>query len=120
MRIFLICLALGVCSGIVYDMLYIARFIIGGRPAVKIKKREIISCAVCDIIYAAVLSALFVAASVLFCFPDVRLYMLAAVISGELLYIKSFHIMVAFFLNRLYNIVSRIAKRGKKGSPGAK
>ena len=102
-KIFLICLACGGLSGAVYDFLYIIRRAVSGEPSQKSKKREFICTAVCDLLYVLALSAIFVAASVYFCFPDVRLYMFAAVLVGALLYIKSFHIMVAFFVNKLYN-----------------
>lgn len=108
--IFLLCLACGVASGFAYDFLYLIRRAAAGAPAVKTKKREIIVTAVCDVIYALVLSALFVACSVAFSFPDVRLYMFAAVFSGALLYIKSLHIMVAFLVNKLYNRIAESVK----------
>lgn len=119
-KIFLICLACGVLSGAVYDFLYIIRRAVSGAPSQKSKKREFICTAVCDLLYVLALSAIFVAASVYFCFPDVRLYMFAAVAIGFVLYVKSFHIIVAFFVNRLYNSIGRIVKVGKRGKKGAR
>lgn len=118
-KIFLICLACGVLSGAVYDFLYIIRRAVSGAPSQKLKKREFICTAVCDLMYVLALSAIFVAASVYFCFPDVRLYMFAAVLVGALLYIKSFHIMVAFLINKLYNRTSKGVNVVKSGAKGA-
>ncbi len=111
-EIFVVCLACGVASGVVYDLLYMLRRLV--FLAAKPKRRCVFAVtAVCDIIYCAALSALFVACSVWLCFPDVRLYMIAAVLLGAGLYIKSLHVMVDFLLNKLYN---RSTKRVKKGS----
>lgn len=84
------------------------------------RARAFIVTAVCDILFALALSLMFVCASVTFCFPDVRLYMFAAVAIGFVLYVKSFHIIVAFFVNRLYNSIGRIVKVGKRGKKGAR
>ena len=88
--------------------------------AVRARARAFTVTAVCDILYALALSLMFVCASVTFCFPDVRLYMFAAVALGFVLYIKSFHRTVAFFTNRLYNIIGRIVKVGKRGKNRAR
>ena len=141
-KIFLICLSCGVLSGVVYDFLYIIRRALSGksfacaddinasaankdagapRPKLRVARaRAFIVTAVCDILYALALSLMFVCASVTFCFPDVRLYMFAAVALGFVLYIKSFHRTVAFFTNRLYNKIGRIVKVGKRGKNRAR
>lgn len=148
-KIFLICLSCGVLSGVVYDFLYIIRRALSGKsfagadninagtphkdaadpkintavPRLKLRAaraRAFIVTAVCDILFALALSLMFVCASVAFCFPGVRLYMFAAVAIGFVLYVKSFHIIVAFFVNRLYNSIGRIVKVGKRGKKGAR
>lgn len=125
LRIFALCLACGVLSGIVYDLLYIIRRAASGKVRVGRSVRGFVVAAVCDIAYALALSAMFVALSVAFSFPDVRAYMLLSVILGAALYIKSFHIMVAFFINRVYNIIRKSVKckkcvpRRSKSAPAA-
>ena len=118
--IFLICLCCGVVSGVFYDVLYIARSLIflraSRRSSAKtdkvaktvkaedtVKAAETVAAAVCDLLTFAFLSALYVLASVLFDFPDARFYMFLACFCGFLLYIKSFHILVAFLKKKLYN-----------------
>ena len=112
-KIFIICLACGVLSGIVYDALYIIRRAACGAAKAKRTLKDKVVTAVCDVIYAAALSASFIFCSVFFSFPDVRLYMLASCLLGAALYIKSFHIMVAFLINKLYNRTTKVVKSFK-------
>lgn len=116
LRIFALCLACGVLSGIVYDFLYLIRRAASGKTSYRRNLRGFAATAVCDVLYAVALSAMFVALSTFFSFPDVRAYMLAAVILGAALYIKSFHIMVAFLVNRVYNKYTKSVKC-KKSAP---
>lgn len=114
MRIFLICLACGILSGVVYDLLYVARRLFSLKFT---GAAERAFTAVCDVLYFAALSAMFVVCSVLFSFPDVRAYMLAACLAGIVLYTKSLHLTVAFFVNKLYNILAAgacSARRSKR------
>lgn len=98
---------MGAVSGVVYDLLYVVRAAAeraaGRRLPLRRTRFPHIVTAVCDILYAAFLAAFFVCVSVYFSFPDARAYMFVAIFTGILLYIKSFHIMVAFFVNKLYN-----------------
>lgn len=106
--IFLICVSCGILSGVFYDFLYVLRCAVCGVPAGQYSVKDKIFTAFCDILYCAALAALYIGASVLFEFPDLRLYMLAGCFIGVLLYMKSFHLFVAFFIKKLYN---RRAKR---------
>lgn len=111
LKIFLICLACGVISGVVYDVLYIVRRTFRGEKVRSVRYAAV--TAVCDVLYAAALTLTFVFCSVCFSFPDVRLYMIAACVLGAALYIKSFHIMVAFLINKLYNRTTKVVKKIK-------
>lgn len=66
-----------------------------------------------DFSLMVVLFICFVIASVIFEFPSFRLYMFIGCISGLLIYIKSFHTMLDFFINRVYNLIKRKCKRKK-------
>lgn len=106
--IFLTCAGVGALSGIVYDVLYIARCAVCGvnRQAYTAKDRVFIIA--CDILYFAVLSAAFIFVSVMFDFYELRFFMLAGCILGAFLYLKSFHVIVAFSVKKVYNgIISR-------------
>lgn len=110
--IFLICLFCGVVSGVVYDVLYIARSIVCGVNAEAFTVKDRIFIAVCDVLYCLVFAAGFIFVSVMFGFEDLRLYMLLGCALGAFIYLKSFHIIVAFSVNKVYNVI--VDKRSKR------
>ena len=85
--IFLTCACCGILSGVVYDVLYIARCAVCGihKQAYTVKDR--IFTAACDILYCLV-------------------YMFIGCVVGALLYLKSFHIFVAFSVKKVYNKIT--------------
>ena len=101
--VFITCTSLGVVSGIVYDVLYIARSAVCGinKQAFTVKDR--IFTVVCDILYCLIFAVGFVFISVMFDFDYLRLYMLLACLLGAFLYLKSFHVIVAFLVKKVYN-----------------
>lgn len=100
---FLICMCCGIASGILYDILYVVRCAVCGVDFRAYDLKDKIFAAVFDVIYFAVLAAAFVFLSVMFEFNGVRLYMLCGTALGVLLYLKSFHIIVAFCVKKVYN-----------------
>lgn len=104
--VFITCTCLGVLSGIIYDVLYIARSAVCGinRQAYTVKDK--IFTAICDILYCIIFAVAFVFISVMFDFDSLRLYMLIACILGAFLYLKSFHIIVAFLVRKVYNTIN--------------
>ena len=94
---------MGILSGIVYDILYIARCAVCGvhKQAYSVKDR--IFTIVCDIVYCLFFGASYVFISVVFGFGNLRLFMILGCVLGAILYLKSFHLFVAFFVNKLYN-----------------
>lgn len=101
--IFFICAGCGAVSGVLYDIFYITRSLICRKPAETYTLKGKIAAGVCDALYFAALSFLFVFCSVKFSFPAIRLYMTAATACGIALYIKSFHKCIAFLVKKLYN-----------------
>ena len=104
--IFLTCACCGILSGVVYDVLYIARCAVCGihKQAYTVKDR--IFTAACDILYCLVFAAAFVFISVMFDFCGLRVYMFIDCVVGALLYLKSFHIFVAFSVKKVYNKIT--------------
>lgn len=96
----------GIVSGIVYDVLYVARCVVCGVHKSRFSVKDRIFTVVCDIVYFLFLSLAFIFVSVIFGFEDLRLFMLLGCALGALLYLKSFHIFVAFFVNKLYNNIT--------------
>lgn len=110
--IFLICLFCGVISGVVYDVLYVARSLLCGVNCEVYTVKDKIFTIICDILYCLVFAAGFIFVSVMFDFENLRFYMLLGCALGAFIYLKSFHIIVAFFVNKAYNIF--ITKRSSK------
>lgn len=101
--IFLTCVSCGIASGAVYDILYVARCAVCGVHMRAYTVKDKIFTAVCDVIYFVVFAVGFVFVSVMFGFDSLRLYMLLGCGLGAILYLKSFHLFVAFFANKIYN-----------------
>ncbi len=100
---FITCTCCGILSGIVYDVLYIARCIVCGVHKSSYSLKDRIFTIVCDLVYCLFFAAAFVFVSVLFGFSNLRLFMILGCVLGAILYLKSFHLFVAFFVNKLYN-----------------
>ena len=104
--IFIICLFCGVISGIAYDILYIARCILCGIDKSNYTVKDRIFLIICDLLYCILFAAGFIFVSVLFDFENLRAYMLIGCALGALIYLKSFHLIVAFFVSRVYNVIT--------------
>ena len=104
--IFIICLFCGVISGVVYDILYIARCSLCGIDKYTYTVKDKIFLIICDFFYCLVFAAGFIFVSVLFDFENLRLYMLIGCALGAVIYLKSFHLIVAFFVRKVYNIIT--------------
>lgn len=114
--IFLTCLFCGVISGTVYDVLYIARCTVCGVDKKEYTAKDKIFIIICDILYCLVFAAGFIFVSVMFDFTSLRLYMLAGCVIGALIYLKSFHTIVAFCVKKVYNILSNKKQKRKSES----
>ncbi len=104
------CALCGVCSGVVYDVLYVARVFVCGTNKVNYTLKDKIFTCVCDLIYFTVFAAMFIFLSVCFEFYEIRAYMLAGNVLGAIIYLKSFHIIIAFLIKKVYNIINRNKK----------
>lgn len=102
--VFIECLFCGICVGIIYDLFAFLNFFIKNRIFTAIK----------DFSLMAILFILFVITAVIFEFPSFRLYMFIGCVLGLLIYIKSFHSMLDFFINKVYNLIKRKCKRKKQ------
>lgn len=95
----------GVLSGVVYEILYIARvFVCGVNKRAYTVKDKIFTC-ICDILYFAVFAGMFVFTSITFEFYSLRLYMLVGCALGAIIYLKSLHVIIAICIKRVYNDV---------------
>lgn len=112
--IFITCLFCGILSGTVYDVLYIARCVLCGINAQNYTVKDKIFIFAADIIYFLVFAAGFIFISTMFGFTSLRLYMLIGCGLGALLYLKSFHQIVAFFAKKVYNKIANSPKKVRK------
>lgn len=112
--IFLTCTLCGVLSGVIYDVLYIARTFVCGIDKKKYTVKDKIFTIICDILYFAVFAAMFVFISVCFEFYQIRLYMLAGSAIGAIIYLKSFHLIIAFLIKKVYNKINNAKNPRRK------
>lgn len=103
----------GVASGTVYDLLYVARVFVCGINKSKYTVKDKIFTCICDLLYFIVLAAAFVFVSVCFEFYSLRLYMVVGCALGVIIYLKSLHLIIAFFIKKVYN-----SMRSNKGTKG--
>lgn len=103
--VFLVCVLSGIVGGVFYDILYLVRY--------PFKSHAVII--VTDIFFGLLFAGLFLFVSVTFYLPGIRFYMLLGCAIGLLLYLKSFHEIVAFFAKKVYN---RCEKRKQNKDSG--
>lgn len=102
--IFLACLSFGGFSGMLLSLIYGVKYFIKNK-VVKI---------ILDIISCSILGALFVIYSYKIYFPNFRIYMFFGVVVGLYLYLKSFHILLANFCKKIYNIIEQKYRGAKE------
>ncbi len=96
--IFLVCVMLGVSGGILYDAF---------SPIRSVFRRQWVRIA-CDFLFCVVFGAYYLFCSVALGFPSLRFYNLLGCILGIVLYLKSFHKIVAFFAKKVYNRIKSL------------
>ncbi len=93
LHIFLICTAVGVAAGPVYDLFDCLRRPFGWKWLRFIT----------DFLFCLAFAGLYLCCAVFLSFPALRGYHIAGCLLGFFLYLKSFHKIVAFFSERVYN-----------------
>ena len=102
--VFFACTACGIASGVLYDVIFCACY------PIRAKWVHIVA----DIFFFLLFAGLYIFVSVMFSLPSFRLYMLCACFIGFFLYLKSFHKIVAFFMEKIYNGFSQRKKQQKE------
>lgn len=85
--VFLVCVLTGVASGVVYEVFYILRKLFPSAFSIAF-----------DVAFFLVFAGMSIFASVLFAFPNFRVYMYLGNALGLILYLKSIHLIVCFFV----------------------
>lgn len=102
-RIFIICLLVGIISGVYYEIFsLIIRFIKLKWLVHVVKGLWLVSCL-----------PIYITFSLTYEFPDFRGYMAVGVSIGMYLYKLSFHKVFAIFINKVYNIVVKLLNKIK-------
>ena len=101
--VFLACVTIGCCCGVFLSVSHLLKIVI---------KNKILT-ALCDIIAFLLISLVYVAWSHHWRFPSFRMYMMVGLFLGLVLYMKSFHIILAKFIKKLYTILVRLLKPRK-------
>lgn len=102
--VFAACIAFGIFVGIVLGISNLIKHFIKNR-FIKI---------IPDIIFISISSFAFLCFSYYLSFPNIRLYMFLGIILGCLGYFKSFHIILAKYLKKFYNIIIKNKIERKK------
>lgn len=100
--VFLVCVLTGVASGVVYEVFYILRKLFPSAFSIAF-----------DVAFFLVFAGMSIFASVLFAFPNFRVYMYLGNALGLILYLKSIHLIVAFLWKLCYNKARKVLKRRK-------
>ncbi len=90
---FLVCVACGLAGGVVYDVFWMVGKLLPARW-VRV---------LCDLLFCFLFGGLFLFVSVMMDLGTVRFYSLLGCLLGLFLYLKSFHKIVAFFCEKVYN-----------------
>ena len=98
---FALACSLGICCGLVYDVLYLFTGYL----------KSPITAGIRDFLFFPIMLVLYVHYANSFNFPSFRVYLAIASLIGFYLYLKSFHKVVAFFANKGYNFIGRSFKK---------
>lgn len=97
--------SVGIFCGIIYDLLYCIRVI---------AKKNFFVTAFCDLVLWLVYGVIYVKTVFFYKIDAPSLFLIGVFVAGILLYIKSFHKIVAKFLEKLYNkVVEKYFSRKK-------
>ena len=93
LRIFLLCILIGIVGGVFYDAFFLL------RAPLRVRWVRIL----CDFLFCLTFGAVYLLFAVSFRMPPLRTYYILGLTLGLFLYLKSFHKIVAFFSEKLYN-----------------
>lgn len=102
--VFLSCVTFGCVCAILLSISTVIKFFIKNK-AFKILP---------DVVVFILISFLYRIYSYKINFPNVRIYMIFGVLLGMLMYFKSFHILLAKYIKKFYNILNRKITKIKK------
>ena len=102
--VFLACVSFGGCVGILFSFINGIKFLI---------KKDLFKIII-DVLAFVIIAILYVIFSYRVKFPSLRLYMIAGVLMGIVIYCKSFHRILAKIVKKAYNIIKIIKNKKVK------
>jgi hypothetical protein len=98
--IFLLCIALGMVGGVLYDVI-----VFPARRLGAYKRSNSIIGIFIDVMFFVALAILASLATYFFALPDFRGYFWVGYCVGGIIYLKTLHKIIAFFENMCYNSI---------------
>jgi hypothetical protein len=108
LHVFLICVAIGFCLGIVYEPFGFVRTIFACRQN---KNKPL--AAFLDVAFCLFSAITCIAGAYLFHFPSFRLYTWLGYGVGGIIYLKTLHKIIAFLENLCYNKITERIRKAK-------
>ncbi|MBR2441943.1 MAG: hypothetical protein IKB20_02630 [Clostridia bacterium] len=106
--VFLLCMLIGFCGGIIYEVFVFFRLIFGCEKG----KRKTLGI-ILDGFFGLVFAVWGIFNAYFFCFPEFRLYMCLGWVLGGIIYLKTLRRIVAFLEKVCYNVAVKVAKKAK-------
>jgi hypothetical protein len=113
----------GVLSGVVYDVFYVIRCLVCGVIFAEYSVWDKLFCGFLDILWFVCLALFYIFLSVLFSFSYFQIAPFLGIWLGFIIYLKSIHVLIAFFSRKVYNKLSykrRLAHEKRKAQKGRK
>lgn len=106
--VFALCIAVGVCLGLLYEPFGLLRVVLGCR----VGKNKTLA-AVLDISFCLLAAVVCVSGAYLFKFPSFRVYTWLGYAVGGIIYLKTLHKIIAFLENLCYNKITKRLQKAK-------
>ncbi|MBE5752575.1 MAG: hypothetical protein E7343_00715 [Clostridiales bacterium] len=105
LKLFLICISIGLCAGAMHDLFSTFTYPFRGR------KREELVWFIYELSFCIAFAFAFLAFQANLSFPDFRMYMALGLGVGFCLYYKFLRILLAFLKKVCYNVLRKSCKR---------
>ena len=99
--VFLACISIGCVCGLIYSLFDLFKKLINKK----------IFCIIFDVCFFVCSCVIYIYFQWILDFPSIKLYMIFSVFLGMFLYYKSFYIILANIIKKLYNKISKILKK---------
>lgn len=106
--VFALCIAVGVCLGLLYEPFGLLRVVLGCR----VGKNKTLA-AVLDISFCLLAAVVCVSGAYLCKFPSFRVYTWLGYAVGGIIYLKTLHKIIAFLENLCYNKITKRLQKAK-------